>query len=145
MKKEKGKILLKNLVANVFAAITIVARITGSRCVGAMAVLVTASAAAVVVVPSPHAPAHARQQAVVLLPLLSRMRCSRGSGIASSQIIRSFLRSDVDSSSYHDVLNDSRNGSIDRSNACGYRSYRIATRQRSKLPRRRRLLLPIPK
>ena len=61
MKKEKGKILLKNLVANVFAAITIVARITGSRCVGAMAVLVTASATAVVVVPSPHAPAHAWQ------------------------------------------------------------------------------------
>ena len=142
MKKEKGKILLKNLVANVFAAITIVARITGSRCVGAMAVLATASAVAV---PPPHAPAHARQWAVVLFPLLSRMRCSRGSGIASSQIIRSFLRSDVDSSSYHDVLNDSRNGSIDRSNACGYRSYRIATRQRSKLPRRRRLLLPIPK
>ena len=110
MKKEKGKILLKNLVANVFAAITIVARITCSRCVGAMAVLATASAVAV---PPPHASAHARQWAVVLLPLLSRMRCSRGSGIASSQIIRSFLRSDVDSSSYHDVLNDSRNGSIE--------------------------------
>ena len=144
MKKEKGKILLKNLVANVFAAITIVARITCSRCVGAMAVLATATASAVPV-PPPHASAHARQWAVVLLPLLSRMRCSRGSGIASSQIIRSFLRSDVDSSSYHDVLNDSRNGSIDRSNPFGYRSYRIATRQRSKRSRRRRLLLPIPK